>query len=192
VAHPLRTGEETFDSGGELVIVTGSSHAGKTTLIRELQSHLSRPAAVVAIDEVIESVDLPPEDLWRQGLALAYRAAADRTRELLELGSFVFYESTFTYIPPGEGPPEFHAEQLECLLQLAARLGSRVLVVRLTATLEDVSERQRQTRRLSNEIVRETWHRHAAEPIQAPELLEIDTSPLSPAEIADRVSVRLS
>jgi chloramphenicol 3-O-phosphotransferase len=184
--------EDTFHSGGELVIVTGSSHAGKTTLIRELEARFVRPTGVVAIDEVIESVDLPPEDLWEYGLDLAYRAAGDRTRELLEQGMLVIYESTFTYIPPGSRPPEFHAEQLERLLALAARLKASVLVVQLTATLEDVSERQRQTRRLTSEIVQETWHRHAAEPIEAPDFLEVDTSTLSPSEIADRVSARLS
>lgn len=171
----------------ELVVVTGSSHAGKSTLIEKLLGRSGAPAAAVSIDEVIETVDLPPEELWEQGLADAYEAAAVRTAELLAAGSRVLYESTFTYVPPDQRPTEFHHGELLRLAEVAARAGARFLVVQLMASTEDVALRRQQSGRLDGEIVAETRRQHVRVDLGVHDLLKLDTTRLSPDEAAEMV-----
>jgi len=177
---------------GELVIVTGSSHVGKSTLIRGLQSRADRPAAHVSIDEAIEGLDLEVEDRWEHGLHLAYEKAAAEAGELLGRGELVLFESTFTYVPPDNRPAQFHLHELERLIDLAAGLGTRVVVVHLFASLDDVAARRVETGRLTEEIVRITWQQHAGRRLSHPELLQIDTSQLSPTEVVDQVWAKLA
>lgn len=177
---------------GDLVVVTGPSHAGKSTLIRELEARTLRPAATVAIDEVIAEVQLPEVDLWSHGLPLAYGAAATRAEQLLARGELVFYESTFTYVPPPPRPPELHRDQLERLLRISSRLGAGTLVLQLVANLDDVSDRQRASGRLSTRIVREVWRQHTGTQLQAPVFLRLDTSQHPAADLADLLVERFS
>jgi predicted kinase len=178
-------------AAGELVVVTGPSHVGKSTLIRELLELIDRPAAIVSIDEVIEASDLPPELRWERGLEAAYDAAAALTGEALARGCLVLYESTFTYVPPDPRPAQLHLEQLQRLLKVAEEHDADGLVVYLTASLAAVGRRQEQTTRLTGRIVAEAWRMHAAGTLEAARLLRLDTSQLSARESATLVLGRI-
>jgi chloramphenicol 3-O-phosphotransferase len=170
---------------GDLVIVTGSSHAGKSTLIRELLARIDRPAATVSIDETIAGIDLPEPDLWDQGLPSAYTVAAGEAEELLMQGALVFFESTFTYIPPQPRRPEFHETQLRRLVDASERLGGNTAVLQLVATREDLIARLQASGRLPAAIVLETWRIHAQASFPAPKFLRLDSSQHSAGVLAD-------
>jgi predicted kinase len=189
-ASDLRVAE-IMPKPGRLVIVTGPSHAGKSTLIRELLRRAGGMGAVVSIDEEIEKFQLPDAERWERALPAAYEAAAERSRRLLRQGSLVFFESTFTYVPQ-ERPPEFHLKQLQRLLEVAAEVDAEVAVLQLQTSREGVLARQRQTGRLTPRIVEETWRRHASEAIETSLLLCLDTSRLSAAEAADRATAHFA
>jgi predicted kinase len=180
-------GSSPVGPAGALVVVTGPSHAGKSTLIGELRSRLDRPAATVAIDELMERSSLPLELRWEHGLTDTYDAAARQSIDLLTSGLVVFYESTFTYIPPDERPPQFHLDQLHRLLGLAREAGAAQLVVQLTTTSSELERRRSGTQRLDSVIVAETWRQHSSARLQVESLLRLDTSRLSAAEAADSV-----
>lgn len=176
---------------GDLVIVTGSSHAGKSTLIRELRVRIDRPTATVSIDETIARGNLPEADLWDQGLPLAYAVAVTEAEKLLARGMLVFFESTFTYIPPQPRPPEFHDAQLRRVVEVSERLGGNTAVLQLVATREDVSDRLRASGRLPATIVLETWRLHTERSLEAPTFLRLDSSQHSAAGLADLTIERL-
>lgn len=176
------------EAAGELVLVTGPSHAGKSTLIDELLGRVDPPVYVVSIDEVIGASELPTEELqWERGLDAAYDAAAERTSELLAGGGLVFYESTFTYVPPDSRPAQLHPDQLHRLLEIADERDANALVVQLTASLEVVQSRRERTNRLTDRIVAEAWRMHAGAALQATRLLRLDTSELSAEQAASLV-----
>jgi predicted kinase len=177
-------GDNRRGAAGELVVVTGPSHTGKSTLIHELVGQLDRPSDIVSIDEVIGASKLPPELRWERGLHAAYDAAAERTSKLLASRGLVFYESTFTYVPPDSRPAQLHPEQLHRLLEIAAEHDADALVVQLTAPLEVVKSRQERTTRLTDRIVTEAWRMHAGTTLEVMRLLPLDTSELSAQEAA--------
>lgn len=176
---------------GELVVVTGPSHVGKSTLISALVELINRPAEIVSIDEVIEASDLPPELRWERGLEAAYDAAAAQTSEALAGNCLVLYESTFTYVPPDSRPAQLHPEQLQRLLNVAEEHDSDALVVYLTASLDAVERRQEQTARLTGRIVSEAWRMHAEAALEATRWLRLDTSKISAQEAATVVLSRI-
>jgi predicted kinase len=179
-------------AAGELVVVTGPSHVGKSTLIHELLELIDRPAEIVSIDEVIEASDLSPELRWERGLESAYDAAAAQTSEALARGSLVFYESTFTYVPPDSRPAQLHLEQLQRLLEVAAERDADALVVQLTASLEVVKSRQERTTRLTSRIVTGAWRMHAGTTLEATRLLRLNTSEISARKSATLVLGHMS
>jgi predicted kinase len=178
-------------SRGELVIVTGSSHVGKSTLIRELLARSERAAAHVSIDATIEVIEIEEVDRWEHGLHIAYEEAAGEAGDRLARGEVVFFESTFTYVPPDSRPAQFHLHELERLVDLAEGLGAGVTLVHLFAGLDDVAARRAESGRLTEEIIRTTWHQHADRNLARPAVLQINTSQLSIGQVADRVWTEL-
>jgi len=172
---------------GELIIVTGSSHVGKSTLIGELRSRCKRDTAEVSIDETIERLEVEEEgdDRWEHGLHLAYEKAAAEVGGQVARGKVVFFESTFTYVPPDSRPSQFHLHELERLVDLALDLGASVALIHLFAGLDDVTQRRVESGRLTENIVRTTWGQHADIEFARPDALRIDTSGLSPTEVAN-------
>lgn len=179
--------DERTGKPGELIIVTGSSHAGKSTLIGELRSRCERETSVVSIDETIEQLEIEEEgdDRWEHGLHLAYEKAAAEVWNQVSRGKIVFFESTFTYVPPDKRPSEFHLHELERLVDLALNLGVNVTLIHLFAGLDDVTRRRDESGRLTENIVRTTWRHHAEREFARPDVLRVDTSELSSTEAAD-------
>jgi predicted kinase len=180
-------GSRPQGSGGELLIVTGSSHTGKSTLIRGLLARATRPAAQVSIDDVIERLDFDSEDRWEHGLHLAYDQAASTTARLLAEEMLVLFESTFTYIPPDGRPGQFHLHELERLLAVASDVGAGRVVVRLVASTKDVAARRDTSGRLSEDIVLKTWQQHEKQALAGIRTITIDTSEVSSGEAIDRL-----
>ena len=172
---------------GQIVVVTGSSHSGKSSLIRELMSRYPGHTAHVAIDEVIEQIEIEQDDRWEHGLDLAYEEASSRAKALAEEGALVFFESTFTYVPPDDRPPELHISVLDRLFKFAEEAQVDIVLVQLTTDLNEVLRRRNQSDRLAEHIVRTIWHQHAAGRLSAPRLLSVDTTRLSTAEAADEL-----
>jgi chloramphenicol 3-O-phosphotransferase len=175
------------EARGHIVVVTGSSHSGKSSLILAMMSRSSRCTAHVAIDDVIEQIDLEHEDRWEHGLDLAYDEALGRVGRLAKQGALVFFESTFTYVPPDQRPPELHLAVLERLTKVASDAGADFTLVQLRAELADVLRRREESDRLAARIVRTTWHLHADNDLARLEALRVDTSEVSVDEAADEL-----
>lgn len=167
--------------------MTGSSHAGKSTLIRELQERATLPTHYVSIDETIEEIDLPANELWERGLPAAYSRAIETAAALLHDGALVLFESTFTYVPPDNRPGQFHREEIERLLEVADREDADVLIVHLRASVDDLVERRNASQRLNMEILIETFMLHADHTLPAEKTIFLDTSRHAVKEAADLI-----
>jgi len=143
-----------------LVILTGPSHAGKTSAISLARRSLNCRSAVIAVDDIIAGLNLGEEDLWEAGLPAAYDVAVASSEALLRRDFTVFVESTFTFVPSDGRPPTVHPEQLLRLIDMAEQTGAPWLVVRLTTTAEELARRQEATGRLDQTVVSGTWGLH--------------------------------
>jgi predicted kinase len=145
--------------GASLLIVTGASHTGKTSVIEAILPFLNSPVALLGLDAILSSsLVRPPGDRWEQ-IPLAYELIERQTDALLERGWLVIVESTFTYVPP-EGKPVFHRDTLKRMIKIAERHGASSIVCRVQAPLQLVSERSLQTRRLPARVVAATARLH--------------------------------
>jgi chloramphenicol 3-O-phosphotransferase len=163
-----------------LLVVTGGSHTGKTTIAKEVVTSVAPPAAYLAVDDVLERTLLQPPGLrWAQ-IPLAYELLGSELEILLERRWFVVLESTFTFVPP-EGNPQFHSEVLAHLEGKARRLDAPVRVVQLMAPEDIVLSRARRSGRLDDKIVSATTQLHRTAKLPGSSLT-IDTSRLGPTQ----------
>src|SRR4051812_33086856 len=82
-----------------LLILTGASHTGKTSVAQELLRLCPPPTAYLGVDKTLRTVLVhPPGDSWAQ-IPLAYRLLHAQAELLLDQRWFVIFESTFTYVP---------------------------------------------------------------------------------------------
>jgi autotransporter-associated beta strand protein len=172
-----------------LLILTGASHTGKTTVASGVLKAVPPPAAFLSVDEVLQrTLRRVPGEIW-SGIPLAYELIGAQLGILLDRGWFVVVESTFTYVP-ARGDGEFHSEALESLLAEAGSRDAPVLLVQLTAPENVVLERAEQTGRLDPSIVSATvaLHGSATFPL-SPEA--IDTTALDAEESVARILDRL-
>jgi chloramphenicol 3-O-phosphotransferase len=176
---------------GRLVVVTGPSHAGKTTTIEAVRRELSVPSAVIAIDDIIASLDLGSGELWKDGLPVAYDVAAAAAAELLRHRFVVFLESTFTYIPgTDDDEPQLHREQLERLLQIARVAAVPSVVVGIGADLRILQDRHAATGRLDSRVIERIWTLHRGATL-AETTVVVDTTAVPPREAAALVLAAL-
>jgi predicted kinase len=152
--------------GAGLLIVTGASHTGKSSVIEAVLPALEPPVALLSVDEVLVSTLVrPPGDQWEQ-IPLAYELIERQADTLLEQGWLVIIESTFTYVPP-EGEPSFHENALRRFVGLADRHHSCLAICQLRAPLQEISARSMRTNRLAAEVVAATSRLHDAAELPA-------------------------
>ena len=168
-----------------LLILTGASHTGKTSVAKAILDLKGPPAALLSVDQTLEhTLVRPPGDRWSE-IPLAYRLLRLQAEALLEADWFVVLESTFTYVP-GTGPPEFHAEEVERFADLALAAGAPLSLVQLSASEATVFKRAEATRRLPLDVVAATHALHdlAAMPHQ---VIQVETDASGPEDLARRV-----
>lgn len=179
---------ETIPAPG-LLIVTGASHAGKTTVAEAILAAVPPPAAYLSVDDVLERTLLrSPGDIWTQ-IPLAYELLCSELKILLERGWFVVVESTFTYVP-SRGEPEFHVQTLDLLIGEARSRDIPAFIAHLKAPGDIVRDRAERTGRLDQAIVAATvdLHDSASLPISP---LAIDTDALDARESAALILERI-
>jgi len=186
--------EEGEPSGGAdtrsgLLVLTGASHTGKTSVARALLDLAPPSVALVGVDKVIdETLVRPPGNPWRE-IPLAYELLRPQVELLLRRGWSVILESTFTFVPDA-GEPELHLDQLEALLHLADRLSRPSQVVQLMPGRETVRERAGTTGRLDPGVVARTLDLHEAATLP-PETMKLEDGVSSPEDLARAILARL-
>ena len=173
-----------------LLILTGASHTGKTSVAQALLRVTSPPAAFLSVDEVVlGTLARPPGNAWAE-IPLAYELLTQQLELLLERGWFVVFESTFTYVPE-RGEPEFHAEQLEAAARVAERRGIPWLLVQLAADGDVARLRAEGTGRIAPEVVAGTIRLHE-EARMPSSTLRLETGEATPDELARRILAELA
>lgn len=167
-----------------LLILTGASHTGKTSVAEEILGIVRAPAAFLSVDEVLfKTLARPSGDAWAE-IPLAYELLRPQVKTLLGEGWFVIFESTFTYVPES-GPPEFHEEALRQLVAVAEQGRIPWTLVQLSAAESEVASRAADTGRLPHEIVSRTVDLHEVAALPG-EPLRLDSTSRPPAELASR------
>jgi len=182
-------GGESHSADGQapapgLLILTGASHTGKTSVARELLGIVSPPAALLAVDDTLRhQLVRPPGDPWQQ-IPLTYELLRPQVEVLLDHNWLVIFESTFTYVRT-TGEAEFHADELRRLVQVAEERLVPHLVVQLRATGAEVRARARLTGRLAERVVEQTAKLHDS-PDLPHSVLRLDSGNQGPADLAKR------
>jgi len=184
----LKTSDQQGFSGAStpgLLILTGASHTGKTSVAEALLEAVEPPAAFLSVDDVLKhTISRPPGDPWAQ-IPLAYELLEPQIAVLLEHRWFVVLESTFTYVPAGQ-VGQFHRAPLRRMLDVSKRHGVPALVVQLLTGDAIPQDRAERTGRLPRAVVEETVQLHRAASLPTESLqIEVDTS--SPGELARQV-----
>lgn len=166
-----------------LLIVTGASHTGKSSVIRSLLPRLEPPVALLGVDDVIaQTLTRPTGDRWEE-IPLAYDLIQRQIDPLLDRGWLIVVETTFTYVPL-EGEASFHREALDAMIGLAERRGAPWFLFQVKAPLELALRRSEQDGRLPAQVIAATveLHESAALPESTVELLSEGGSPDALAE----------
>lgn len=172
--------------------MTGPTHAGKSSVLSVLSEQLDGPVAVLAMDDVLDQLKIPPaEDYWRVALEAGYDVLVASAEALLRRGFTVLLESTFTYVPLDDASPELHVPRIAELANVAAATGSDFAVIHLTATLPELIRRRRVTERLWDRVVEGSHQLHEAFPGDHVRS-QVDTTGQTPAGVAERVRRQLS
>jgi chloramphenicol 3-O-phosphotransferase len=173
-----------------LLILTGASHTGKTSVARAILDLAPQPVALLGVDRVIQdTLARPSGNPWRE-IPLAYELLRPQVEILLGRGWFVLLESTFTFIPD-DGDPEMHLDQLRLLLKAAYQLSAPAMVVQLAPDRQTTIDRAVRTGRLPPGLVTKTLDLH--EKAELPTgTLKFETAESSPEELAREILVRIS
>ncbi|HEX5374758.1 MAG TPA: AAA family ATPase [Solirubrobacterales bacterium] len=168
-----------------LIILTGASHTGKTSVARELTRQAPPPVAYLSVDEILSAVlTAPSGSIWEQ-IPLAYRLMHAQAGVLLEAGWLTILESTFTYVPE-EGAPELHLNELQRLVELAEQTPVPLTVARLEVPSKQLIERVRATGRLDPNIAAQTAALHEEAEMPAT-TLRLDASSATAEQLASQV-----
>jgi predicted kinase len=171
----------------KLIILTGPSHSGKTSVARALVRELRCPTGHVEIDKIMEMLSLGDLDHWEHGLPVAYDIAAAATETLLLHDFVVVFDSTFTFIPSDGREGQWHAEQLARLQQLGRKVGAPVAMVQLRASLPELLRRRALTGRLSDPIVEGVWKLHESFSDTTEASFVLATDDVEPEDLEQRV-----
>jgi predicted kinase len=174
--------KENTRARGGLLVLTGASHTGKTSVAHEILHLAPPPVALLGVDQVLGQVLVRPlGNRWKE-IPLAYDLMLPQLEILLREGWFVVLESTFTFVPK-TGPPELHLDRLEQFCQVGANADVFVLVVRLALPRDRVLSRVRETAQLSPEVVAKTLDLHEAADLP-PHVTNINPGYRSPRQLA--------
>jgi hypothetical protein len=142
-----------------LLIVTGASHTGKTSVIRSLLPELRPPVALLGVDRTLEHTLVKPTgEKWAE-IPLAYKLIQSQLEFLLDAHWLVIVESTFTYVPKS-GPGSFHKIALETIVEAAKRRGAQSVVCQLQTSAQIAARRSLEEGRLDPVVVAETGRLH--------------------------------
>lgn len=145
----------------KLLVITGASHTGKTSVAEALLGRVPPPAAYLSVDTILQiTLTQPPGSVWGQ-IPLAYELMRLQAKALIGKGWLVVAESTFTYVPT-TGTPQLHLDELRRLVLSAEDQRVSSTVVQLSAPAEQLAERARKTGRLAPDIVAKTARLHEA------------------------------
>lgn len=165
-----------------LLILTGASHTGKTTVAKAVLDIVDVPAAFLSVDDVLtHTISRPPGDPWAQ-IPLAYDLLEPQAATLIERGWFVVLESTFTYVPE-TGTAEFHQDRLLKLIEIAERRPAPWVLIQLNSRAEEIETRARGTGRIREEIAIKTIDLHASAALPDP-AIRLDSTSVAPAKLA--------
>jgi chloramphenicol 3-O-phosphotransferase len=182
LGDPRQQSPEASAPGLGLVIVTGASHTGKSSIIEALLPIVQAPVAVLGVDIVLrETLVKIPGDPWEE-IPLAYDLIQAQVKRLLDDDWLVIVESTFTFVP-AVGEPEFHDRVLARLLATARNTKRWALVVQAWAPDAVILQRASDGGRLVPVIVTQTARLHAAADMP-PGTIRLDTSSAAPDELA--------
>jgi hypothetical protein len=170
---------------GGLIVLTGASHTGKSSVAKAITSAAVPPVARLGIDLVLDhTLVRSAGDRW-ENIPLAYELSRAQFRPLLRRGWTVIFESTFTYVPP-DGEPQFHTGEIERTLAAAREESAAALLVQLSVDGDEAARRAAVTGRLDPTIVRATIALH--EGVSLPDgTLRIELPGATPEEIGDEV-----
>lgn len=178
-------------SPGGLLVLTGASHTGKTSVAEAAARLGVPPIALLGVDSVIRRTLVRPRgDLWREGIPLAYEILAKELPIRLNESWLVVLESTFTYVPD-EGRPQLHLDRLAGFVALATAQGRPATVAQLNAPREVVLERARRSGRLPPAVVEKTLELHDTADLPAG-AIRVETEEKAPEEIASGLLGRVS
>jgi hypothetical protein len=164
------------------LILTGASHTGKTTVARAVLDAVEPPAAFLSVDDVLEhTMARPPRSVWAE-IPLAYDLLEAQLATLLERRWFVVLESTFTYVPES-GAPEFHADRLRRLIEVADQREARWSLIQLRTVADESAARAGQTERLPHDVITKTADLHESAALPAA-TVRLDSTSTPPEELA--------
>jgi chloramphenicol 3-O phosphotransferase len=160
-----------------IVLITGASSTGKTTVARELQRVLAKPAVYLPGD----AFDVPRPARWAEGLCFADLAALqDRMDEAYVNALAVFPRFGLHSIG------EVVFRQRERHDRMVAAIGDvRLLVIRLTASPHTVERREAERGDRPHGTARA---QQRAEFIPPELALEIDTDSYRPTDVASAIA----
>lgn len=145
-------------AGPTLIIITGPSHSGKTSLARALRREVLPEPALVELDNLLENVLFASAATLPVWLPLAHEVGRSMVESILRSQRSVIFESTFTLV---DGPDvRLYDDVLQRLIETASSLKARIVVVHLSLRRETALARQRMTGRLSQDIVARIWQAH--------------------------------
>lgn len=170
-----------------LVIITGPSHVGKTTAVKELLGYLPIRTAVLALDTVLRAFRTDPNHPDTV-LDTAYDLLVGMVCLLLERGFVVVVESTFTLVR-ATGEVEMYTDRLEQLRAVAGEHSLSASSVALMTDWATVQHRADRLQRLDRGIVQAIWRAHADTPL--PGCAYLDVRNVSPAATAAMVARHL-
>jgi predicted kinase len=173
-----------------LLIVTGASHTGKSSVIRSLLTNLEPPVALLGVDDLLAMTLVQPRgDRWAE-IPLAYELIQRQIGLLLARGWFVVVETTFTYVPL-KGEPTFHWETLEQMVRLAEQHGAAWFLCQVEAPLELALQRSARSGRLPRQVVAATVELHDSAEIPEP-VLRLSSADRTPDELAQTLITEFS
>jgi predicted kinase len=138
------------DPPKSVILLTGPSHAGKTTLARQIETTYQGVSAVVSLDSFLPHIEYPDEQVVRAAYDKMFRQIAGSNEQVLII------EATFTLVDKTQTCIVFDDLYGE-LLRLARAVGRIVVGSFVTVSLEEAVTRAVHSRRLPTNLVACIW-----------------------------------
>lgn len=137
-----------------LVVITGASHVGKSTLAKRLSEALPGLSVHEFDDLLDDSVD---SDFPEEGIEATFTALRRNVKaDLLARRGIVIAVTTFTIVPRRKSGRYLYSE-LESLVEIAREVGAKVEIFRLVVSLSQIIKRGTKTKRLPISVILRVW-----------------------------------